>query len=71
MAREGERRKRGVLALRLVALGAALIFGGEAFCILGPLRYESIVHTTCHIALFTGIALVFLGGVIHFRSRAR
>ena len=71
MAREGGRRNSGVLALRLVALGAALIFSGEAFCILGPLRYESIVYTTCHIALYTGITLVSIGGVIHFRSRAR
>ena len=71
MAREGGRRNSGVLGLRLVALRAALIFGGEAFCILGPLRYESFVHTTCHIALYTGIALVFIGAVIHFRSRAR
>ena len=66
-----ESRYNGSLALRLVAIGAALIFGGEAFCILGPLRYETIVHLTCHIALYSGMALAFVGAVIHFRSCAR
>ena len=70
MTGDGSRYK-GTLVLRLVAIGAALIFGGEAFCILGPLRYETLVHLICHIALYCGMALTFVGAVIHVRSCAR
>ncbi len=36
---------------RLVLLGVVLIFGGETFCLLGPIRYERVVHFSCHAPL--------------------
>ena len=66
-----DRHQGEALPLRLVALGAALILGGEAFCILGPLRYEATVHFACHIALYSGIALTVIGAAIHLWPRSR
>jgi hypothetical protein len=50
---------------RLALAGVLLIFAGEAFCILGPLRFERAVHLTCHAAFYMGIAVV---GLAAFRA---
>jgi hypothetical protein len=55
--------------LRLVSVGVLGIFGGETFCLIGPLRYERIVHLTCHAVLYAGIALVFVGGLLRWRGK--
>ena len=56
-------------AFPLLSVGVILIFGGEAFCILGPLRYERAVHIACHAIFYLGIVLVALGIVLHWRER--
>jgi heme/copper-type cytochrome/quinol oxidase subunit 1 len=53
----------------VLLLGVIFIFGGETFCVLGPLRYERVVHATCHAVLYAGIALVCLGALIHWRGK--
>ena len=53
----------------LVPVGVILIIGGEMFCLLGPLRYEDVVHVSCHAALYAGIVLVGLGAVRYWMSR--
>jgi hypothetical protein len=54
------------MPLRLVLAGVCGIFGGETLCLLGPIRYERIVHIGCHIVLYAGIALVVLGAIVHW-----
>jgi hypothetical protein len=56
---------------RLVLLGVVLIFGGENFCLLGPIRYERVVHFSCHAPLNAGIVFVCLGAVAHWGARRR
>ena len=56
---------------RPLIVGAACIFGGEALCILGPLRHEHVVHVACHAVLYTGVALVGLGAAIHLMAGRR
>jgi hypothetical protein len=51
---------------RLALLGVVLIFGGETFCLLGPMRYERGVHLSCHAVFYTGIVFVFPGALIHW-----
>jgi predicted acyltransferase len=63
------RDRQSAAALRLVAAGVVLIFGGEAFCILGP--HERIVHVSCHVALYAGMVLVAVGAVLHLTKRLR
>ena len=48
-----------------------MIFGGEIFCLAGPLRYERIVHLVCHTILYAGIALVCFGAGLHWADRRR
>lgn len=50
---------------KLALVGVLLIFGGEAFCILGPLRFEYAVHLVCHAMFYSGIAVV---GYAAFRA---
>ncbi len=38
--------------------GVACIFGGEALCLLGPLKYERQVHLVCHVILYGGMVLI-------------
>jgi len=57
--------------LRLALAGTVLIFGGEIFCLVGPLRYERIVHLSCHAMLYGGVVLVGLGAALHWRRRFR
>jgi hypothetical protein len=56
---------------RVVLTGVLCIIGGEAFCILGPLRYEQIVHITCHVVLYSGVVLVCVGAGLHWAGRSR
>jgi hypothetical protein len=56
---------------RLVLLGIACIFGGEAFCLLGPMRYERVVHFSCHAVFYTGVALVCIGALLHWAVKRR
>jgi hypothetical protein len=56
---------------QLVLLGVAFLFGGEAFCLLGPMRYERIVHFSCHAVFYAGVAFVCLGGIIHWATKHR
>ena len=53
----------------LVGTGVVFIFGGETFCILGPMRYEAVVHVVCHAILYSGMGLVGLGAVLHWVSK--
>ena len=58
------------LLLWLALVGASCIIGGEALCLLGPLRYDRIVHFICHAILYVGIASVALGAVLHWRGQS-
>jgi hypothetical protein len=51
----------------LLGLGVLLIFGGEAFCILGSERVNGI----CHVILYTGVVLTALGAILEARRRLR
>jgi peptidase E len=42
-------------------VGILFLSGGEAFCLLGPIRYEHLVHIVCHVVFYAGFALVCLG----------
>ena len=42
---------------RFLLAGVLCIFGGESFCILGPLRYERLIHVACHIFSIRGLLL--------------
>jgi hypothetical protein len=55
----------------LVLLGIACIFGGEAFCLLGPMRYERLVHFSCHAVFYTGVVLVCIGALLHWAGKRR
>jgi hypothetical protein len=68
MMRETSGPKRRVV-VQLLGTGVALIFGGEASCILGP--DVSWVHIACHAALYSGVLLVAVGVVLEARSRLR
>lgn len=59
------------MAIRLVLMGTAFIVGGEIFCVVGPLRYERIVHLSCHTILYAGIALVCVGAGLHWVHQRR
>jgi hypothetical protein len=50
-------------------LGVAFIIGGESFCILGPMRYERLVHFSCHAVFYTGVALVCIGALLHWAAK--
>lgn len=53
--------QRGVLLT-----GVLFIFGGEGFCLLGPIRYARVVHVVCHIVFYAGVVLVCLGAVLNW-----
>lgn len=59
------------MPFRLTLIGTVFVLGGELFCLLGPLRYERIVHISCHTVLYAGIALVCLGAGLHWSDRIR
>ena len=63
--------ERSTTSRRLLLAGVACIFGGEALCILGPLKYEHIVHAACHTVLYAGVGCSLLGGVLHLRGQSR
>jgi hypothetical protein len=52
---------------RLALAGVLLIVGGEAFCVLAPLRFERAVHLVCHAAFYCGIALVVVAAIRTYR----
>jgi hypothetical protein len=54
---------------RLVLLGVVLLFGGETFCLLGPMRYEHVVHLSCHAVFYTGAVFVCLGAAMHWAGK--
>jgi hypothetical protein len=54
-----------------MAAGVAAIFGGEALCLLGPLRYEQEIHVICHVTFYAGVAIVVTASAIHVRSRRK
>jgi hypothetical protein len=57
------------MARKLLLAGVVCIFGGESFCILGPLRYERSIHVICHTILYLGIALAFVGAFLHLSGK--
>jgi len=61
--------ERSTTSRRLLLAGIVCIFGGEALCILGPLKYEHVVHAVCHTILYAGVGGSLLGVVLHLRSR--
>jgi len=68
---DGQSNPRSRVPLRLILLGVAFLFGGETFCLLGPMRYERIVHFSCHAVFYAGVAFVCLGGIIHWATKHR
>lgn len=56
---------------RLVLLGVIFLFGGESFCLLGPLRYERLVHYSCHAIFYAGAMLVSLGAILRWGGKRR
>jgi hypothetical protein len=54
---------------RLVLLGVIFLLGGEAFCLLGPLRYERVVHYSCHAVFYVGAMFVNLGAFLRWRGK--
>ena len=63
--------ERSRTAQGLLLAGVVCIVGGEALCIVGPLKYEHIVHAVCHTILYAGIGCSCLGVVLHLRSASR
>lgn len=61
------RKRKASLALTLVAIGVACVFGGEALCLLGPIAYEHLVHQVCHGILYSGVGLVVIGATLHWK----
>ncbi len=57
------------LRLRLLVAGVLLIFGGETFCLLGPMRFERLVHVLCHAVLYAGIGCSGIGAVLYWAGR--
>jgi len=56
--------------IRLIAVvGVLCVFGGEAFCILGPRQYERQIHVICHAILYSGVGLVAVAALLHWRGR--
>ena len=56
--------------VRLIAVvGVLCIFGGEAFCILGPLQYERQIDVVCHAILYAGVGLIALAALLHWKGR--
>jgi len=55
----------------LILSGVLLIFGGEALCLLGPIRYERLVHVICHTTFYVGVMLVCLGAILHWAVKRR
>ena len=55
----------------LAAAGVCCIFGGETFCIFGPLQYQDIIHIVCHVILYLGIGFVAGGAALHGRDILR
>lgn len=54
--------------VRVLLAGVALIFGGEATCILGP--DQRAVHVGCHIVLYAGMLLVVVGVLLEGKRRS-
>ena len=59
------------MPVRLALAGVVMIFGGEGFCILGPPRYERIIHIVCHTIFYGGVALVAIAAVMSFGFNRR
>ena len=57
---------RSTLPRTSLVAGVLCIFGGESFCIFGPPGHEDLIHVTCHIILYAGIALAFVGACLHW-----
>jgi len=57
--------------LWLAVVGTSCIFGGEALCLLGPLRYERIVHFTCHVILYGGVVSVAIAAALRLADRQK
>jgi hypothetical protein len=53
----------------VLVAGVVLIFGGEAFCILGP--YDNSAHIACHAVLYAGMVLLAVGVVLEGTRRFR
>ena len=59
------------LPVWLALVGASSIFGGETLCLVGPMRYERIIHITCHAILYAGAVSVALAAAVHWTGRQR
>jgi hypothetical protein len=57
--------------LLIAVVGVLCVFGGEAFCILGPLHYQQQIHVICHAIFYAGIGLVALAGLLHWKGRLK
>jgi hypothetical protein len=55
--------------LYLAIAGASCIVGGETLCLLGPIRYERVVHVTCHLIFYAGIVSVVIAAALPWTSR--
>jgi len=64
-------RSSAGLRLALAFAGIAGILGGEAFCILGPIRYERFVYITCHAIFYIGVACVVVSAFLHWTRHPR
>jgi hypothetical protein len=65
----GRPERHSKVVQRLVLLGVVFLFGGEAFCLLGPIQYERVVHLSCHAVFYAGAAFVCLGAVMHSAAK--
>jgi len=52
---------------RLLTVGIVFLFGGEAFSLLGPMRFEHTVHFVGHVVFYAGFSLVCIGVVTHLQ----
>ena len=64
-------RAASPVALGMAAFGVLGIFGGEALCLLGPLKYETAIHWICHTMLYAGVVCVAGAAVAHWGARQK
>jgi hypothetical protein len=57
------------VARGLALAGTVCIFGGEAFCVFGPMDHQRAVHVVCHAIFYGGIALVSASAAIYWAGR--
>ena len=54
-----EQKRLGELnTRRLLTVGILFLFGGDAFSLLGPMRFEHTVHFVGHVVFYAGFGVV-------------